>query len=205
MKVQSALPLTLLLAAALAGSCGEYENDFDGPEHHGGFGRGPGRNPGNRPPPSGSDCEDAGTTPVPVADSGVVIDPIQDAGIVEAPDAGEPAPADAGEVSPPDAGEVVADAGTEPPPADAGSTGPCRRDNDCPSDQVCNHATGVCEAPPVWCTDIVVEAECVARTDCQAIYGGMNCTDANGGECVSGDVDCTCEIFSFAACINRPQ
>lgn len=200
MKVQSALPLTLLLAAVLAGSCGEYHSDnFGGPRHEGEFGR------GNRPPRGGNDCEDAAVDPEPTADSGVVIDPIQDAGVVEAPDAGEATAPDA-EVTP-DAGVVEApDAGEEPPPADAGSSaGPCRRDNDCPSDQVCNHATGVCEAPPVWCTDIVVEADCVARTDCQAIYGGMNCTDANGGECVSGDVDCTCEIFSFAACITRPQ
>jgi len=90
--------------------------------------------------------------------------------------------------------------GVECPPEDC----PCMFDNDCPEGQWCNHSAGLCEPIPVACNDLTTEADCLARSDCQPIYAGMNCRDANGGECVSGDVDCTCETFAFAVCIDHP-
>jgi hypothetical protein len=35
------------------------------------------------------------------------------------------------------------------------------------------------------------------------VYGGVDCRDANGGECTSQDPDCTCASFEFATCIDR--
>lgn len=79
----------------------------------------------------------------------------------------------------------------------------------CPADQVplildgcytgeCK-AIAQCDAPPV-CEVINTEASCLARTDCGAVYTGMNCTKADGSACRAGDAGCTCQSFSFASC-----
>lgn len=81
---------------------------------------------------------------------------------------------------------------------------PCDRDPDCPADQICNHRAGICEPPYVACDEVTDEAVCLARPECQAIYGGINCTDEGGGECTSSDPNCTCETFRFASCVDRP-
>ncbi len=53
--------------------------------------------------------------------------------------------------------------------------------------------------PPPECRDYD-EAGCLAVAECTPIYGGMNCVDSAGGECTSGDTDCTCETYAFAVC-----
>jgi hypothetical protein len=58
------------------------------------------------------------------------------------------------------------------------------------------------EAPPS-CAMLTTEIECTARADCSAIYGGMTCTNAMGSPCLSGEADCTCATYSFAACFAR--
>ena len=103
---------------------------------------------------------------------------------------------------------TLADAGTAPIDAGSVTCAPgecaCTRDNDCPAELVCDHAAGVCVAPPVRCVDLTTEAACVAAsTMCTPVYAGQNCRDATGGECTAGDVNCTCATFSFAACVDR--
>ncbi len=202
MRSQSLLTLSALAwAISSAAGCGFYE----GGDH------GDGRNRGSDEECKDDDGDDRGprrrdasvvivapdaTIPVqPTADSGVVVEPTPDAGTVVEPT--------------PDAGTVVEptpDAGTVVTP-DAGACAPgqcaCVRDNDCPDELVCDHAAGVCVTPPVRCADLTNEAACVAAATCQPVYAGQDCRDPSGGECNSGDTDCTCATFSFALCVDR--
>lgn len=194
---------TLLLLTICTGCGGFFERGDDDESHHFGPGRDeddeerdhhqrrPGQNCNDAGAPIASD---AGATP---ADSGVVTEPPDSGVVTTPPDAGVPEC-----TSSPDC-EVgtTCIAGVCTPCADGQCT--CARDDDCPGDQICNHGAGLCEDLPVPCSAAASEAECVARAECQAVYGGMNCTDSNGGECQSGDQDCTCEIFTFAVCIDR--
>jgi hypothetical protein len=79
----------------------------------------------------------------------------------------------------------------------------CRRDTDCSNEEICNHNNGTCELAPPTCVMLTVEADCVARADCRPIYAGMNCTNAQGTTCQSGEANCTCATYSFAACVDR--
>ncbi len=210
MKTAQLTALLGLLAATLfAASCGGYFHDDDDDF------RDRDRDRGHK---HDEDCDDRNTE----VDAGITV-PVDPADAAVRPDANDMS--DAGES--PDASEI-SDGGespdaTSPPECTssaecaigsqciAGSCTPCAegicacdRDDDCPGEQICNHPISTCEDRPVACAELSVEADCLARTDCLTIYGGMNCTDANGGECESGDVDCTCETFSFAACIELP-
>jgi hypothetical protein len=79
----------------------------------------------------------------------------------------------------------------------------CQRDDDCSASQICDHTTSVCVAPPPACTALTTEAACTARADCSPIYGGMSCTNNVGSECHSGEANCTCATYSFAACVTH--
>jgi hypothetical protein len=79
----------------------------------------------------------------------------------------------------------------------------CQRDDDCPAAEVCDHTTATCVAPPAACSALTTEAECTTRADCSPVYGGMNCSNDVGTPCHSGDANCTCATYSFAACASR--
>ncbi len=79
----------------------------------------------------------------------------------------------------------------------------CLRDDDCAGSQICDHTSGACTAAPPPCTALTTEADCVARADCTPIYGGMSCTNTAGDPCHSGEANCTCATYSFAACVGR--
>jgi hypothetical protein len=79
----------------------------------------------------------------------------------------------------------------------------CQLDDDCSTSQICDHDTATCAAPPPACTALTTEAACAARVDCTPIYGGMSCTNNVGSPCHSGEANCTCETYSFAACVAR--
>jgi hypothetical protein len=79
----------------------------------------------------------------------------------------------------------------------------CQRDDDCPASQICDHTAGTCAAPPPACTALTTEVACTARADCSPIYGGMSCTNNVGSVCQSGEANCTCATYSFAACVAR--
>jgi hypothetical protein len=79
----------------------------------------------------------------------------------------------------------------------------CQRDDDCPATEVCDHTTATCVAPPPACSALTTEAVCTTRADCSPVYGGMNCSNDMGTSCQSGEANCTCASYSFAACANR--
>lgn len=79
----------------------------------------------------------------------------------------------------------------------------CQRDDDCSASQICDHEVGACATPPPTCTALATEAGCAARVDCAPIYGGMSCTNTVGSPCHSGEANCTCATYSFAACVTR--
>lgn len=194
-----AIPLTLLCALSAAACGGFFQDDNDDRN----------RRDHDRRHDERSECDedddrndnDGDDDPLGVRprDGGVAASPDASA-VTPAPDAGgEPVLADAGVTPPIDAGTSAPDAGPTCAPGECA----CVRDDDCPIELVCDHAAGVCVTPPVRCRDRASEADCVAEATCQPVYAGMNCRNANGGECASGDVDCTCESFSYAACADR--
>ena len=56
-----------------------------------------------------------------------------------------------------------------------------------------------CDVPPS-CEAIHNENACSARTDCDAVYNGINCRRPDGAVCRAGDAQCVCESFNFASC-----
>ncbi len=214
------LGLTLLFPLG----CGGFFSDSDekGPHHHGGAGRG-GHHRGPGGPVMDAGCDNP-AQPQPDATTGVpdagIEQPTADAGagfpdattstntgegfdasvpdVGSAPDATAPACTTSAECA---SGNNCQSGACVPC---AGGICVCRRDDDCPALDVCDHLAGTCGPPIVRCTEITVEATCIDRTDCQAVYAGVNCRDAQGGACTSADPECTCETFSFAACIVRP-
>ena len=212
------LIMTLTLLFPLG--CGGFFSDPEGngPQLGGGHGRGghhrgpggPGMdggcdNPDQPRPDAAGEIPDAGQ---PLADAGFP-DATTSTGTGEGFDAGVP---DVGALPDATAPECRANAdcatgnncqgGACVPCADGICA--CRRDDDCPAQDVCDHLAGTCGPPIVRCVEITVEASCIERSDCQAVYAGVNCRDAQGGACTSADPECTCETFSFAACIQRP-
>jgi hypothetical protein len=85
----------------------------------------------------------------------------------------------------------------------AGGACTCQRDDDCSASQICDHDVGTCATPPPLCAALTTEAQCAARADCTPVYGGMSCTNTVGSPCHSGEANCTCETYSFAACVAR--
>ncbi len=64
-------------------------------------------------------------------------------------------------------------------------------------------AIATCDVAPA-CSDIQHEDDCLARkTDCGAVYTGLNCTNANGTACTSGSTGCTCKTFVFNSCATK--
>jgi hypothetical protein len=61
-------------------------------------------------------------------------------------------------------------------------------------------AIASCDVPPV-CTAINTESSCLGRTDCDALYTGLNCKKPDGTACTASDTNCTCERFVFDKCV----
>jgi hypothetical protein len=59
-----------------------------------------------------------------------------------------------------------------------------------------------CDTAPE-CTHINDETDCLGRADCSGVYDGLNCTKPDGTACHSGDTNCTCQSYIFAACAKR--
>jgi hypothetical protein len=79
----------------------------------------------------------------------------------------------------------------------------CQRDDDCPGTEVCDHTSATCVAPPPACSALTTEAACTGRADCSPVYGGIDCSNDLGTPCVSGEANCTCASYGFAACAIR--
>lgn len=207
MRSSSRPSLSLTFVALLGAHCGgffEPAGDHQGPAHvRGGHGRG-----GKMSECDPEDGSDAGTVTPHPNDTGTV-----DTGAV-IPDAGVQGDAAVLDTEPTDQGAPECTTSADCPVGKQCNAGtcaacpdgvcPCDRDPDCPADQICNHRAGICEPPYVACDEVTDEAVCLERPECQAIYGGINCTDEGGGECTSSDPNCTCETFRFASCVDRP-
>ena len=112
---------------------------------------------------------------------------------------------------------MTCEKGTDPNGTCAGTAGAnCAAAPTCPSGQVplidsttgCYNgqceAYGSCSESPV-CEHINDESNCLSRsTDCAATYTGINCHKPDGTQCHSGDTNCTCQSFQFAACSTKP-
>jgi len=111
---------------------------------------------------------------------------------------------------------MTCEKGTDPNGTCAGTAGAnCAAAPTCPSGQVplidsttgCYNgqceAYGSCSESPV-CEHINDESNCLGRMDCAATYTGINCHKPDGTQCHSGDTNCTCQSFQFAACSTKP-
>jgi hypothetical protein len=58
----------------------------------------------------------------------------------------------------------------------------------------------VCAPPPCQWLD---ETACATRADCIPVYGGTDCKDPNGGQCVGGQPGCVCASYGFVACADE--
>ncbi len=56
-----------------------------------------------------------------------------------------------------------------------------------------------CNLAPV-CGHINDEMDCLSRSDCSAIYDGIDCMRPDGTACHTGDTNCTCQSYVFASC-----
>lgn len=100
-----------------------------------------------------------------------------------------------------------------PAPPSCGGTITCTTAQPtCPSGDVPTIANGCwtgnceaiksCDVPPA-CAVINDEQDCLTRTDCTAVYNGIDCTMPDGSACKSGDTNCTCASYVFASCQSK--
>jgi hypothetical protein len=84
----------------------------------------------------------------------------------------------------------------------------CSSDAECPAGEECDESRSTCipsddppppPPPPPACDTLTDEASCVARADCEPVYGGVNCTPQCSVD--PNDPLCSCESYYFAACI----
>jgi len=78
-----------------------------------------------------------------------------------------------------------------------GSAGGCQSDADCEAGEICR-TDGSCEVP--LCSELNDEAGCVERSDCEAVYAGIDCSCGPDCTCTAGEAGCVCESFEFFKC-----
>jgi hypothetical protein len=93
-------------------------------------------------------------------------------------------------------------AGTpEPPEPPEPPATPCAHERDCDAGFNCNFEVEQCQsAEAETCGELESEAECADRTDCIAVYGGVNCSCGADCECQGGEPGCICESFEYLVC-----
>lgn len=102
--------------------------------------------------------------------------------------------------------------GTDPNGSCAGSVTCNTAKPTCPSGQVPTivngcwtgncEAVSACDAAPA-CSNINDEQDCLGRSDCSAVYTGINCKKPDGTACHAGDTNCTCQNFQFNSCTSK--
>ncbi|HEY0480828.1 MAG TPA: hypothetical protein VGD37_25110 [Kofleriaceae bacterium] len=66
-------------------------------------------------------------------------------------------------------------------------------------------AITACEAAPE-CPALQHENDCLTRNaDCSTVYNGHGCHKPDGTACQAGDLNCTCDSFTFATCEAKGQ
>lgn len=87
-------------------------------------------------------------------------------------------------------------AGAPEPPAT-----PCNAERDCDAGFNCNLELGECQpADAETCGELETEPECSERSDCIAVYGGIDCSCGADCECQGGEPGCICESFEYLVC-----
>jgi hypothetical protein len=94
-------------------------------------------------------------------------------------------------------GGGLADGGNDPGQGGADAEPNCIGDADCAAGELCT-PEGLCAIPT--CADIDDEASCLDRSDCEAVYAGVDCSCGQGCECQAGEAGCVCESFEFFRC-----
>jgi hypothetical protein len=78
---------------------------------------------------------------------------------------------------------------------------PCDKERDCDAGFNCNYDVHECQAANAeTCGEMESEQECADRTDCIAVYGGINCSCGADCECQGGEPGCICESFDYLVC-----
>lgn len=89
----------------------------------------------------------------------------------------------------------------EPPEPPEPPATPCEKERDCDAGFNCNFDVNECQsAEAETCGELESEAECADRTDCIAVYGGVNCSCGADCECQGGEPGCICESFEYFVC-----
>jgi hypothetical protein len=69
----------------------------------------------------------------------------------------------------------------------------CTDNTQCGPNLYCDTSTWTCQSvPDAACTAILAENACIARTDCQPLYEGTDCTCDSSG--------CHCQTYTFTGC-----
>ncbi len=61
------------------------------------------------------------------------------------------------------------------------------------------------EQAPLACVELLEEAACGEREDCEAKYVGVSCSCGSDCECSAGEEGCVCESFEFDSCADLAQ
>lgn len=76
----------------------------------------------------------------------------------------------------------------------------CDEQTDCGEGFVCDDALATCIPGIAACEDLETEAACSARSDCEPVYAGIDCSCGPDCTCIGGEPGCVCESFEFFAC-----
>ncbi len=69
-----------------------------------------------------------------------------------------------------------------------------------PADASMAGASGAADAGAIACEDLDEESSCSARSDCEPVYAGVDCSCGPDCTCIGGTPGCICESFEFHAC-----
>ncbi|MGE0323838.1 MAG: hypothetical protein AB7K71_09540 [Polyangiaceae bacterium] len=77
---------------------------------------------------------------------------------------------------------------------------PCENESDCDPGFNCDYDVGLCSPADAETCEELSEDGCGARTDCEVIYAGVDCSCGAGCECQGGEPGCVCDSFEFFRC-----
>ena len=82
-------------------------------------------------------------------------------------------------------------------------TNVCTDNAECGDGLTCDEELSTCvpgEEPPPACEELAEEQSCLERSDCEAVYAGVNCSCGPDCTCTGGEPGCVCEDFEFFKC-----
>ncbi len=77
----------------------------------------------------------------------------------------------------------------------------CAEEKECDLGTNCDKSVALClPADEETCGELSDEAACVARTDCEPVFAGVNCSCGPDCSCIGGAPGCVCDSFEFFRC-----